>query len=153
MKLTLRRIAKKPTYTIGKLYIDGQYICDTIEDTDRGLRQDMPLEEIKKKKVYGKTAIPTGTYEITLNVISPKYSRSAFMRQYANGARVPRLLNVKGWEGVLIHTGNYANPDSYGCILVGINDKVGMVTDSRNTFIKLYKELQKAKDKIFITIQ
>lgn len=152
MKLTLKRIAKKPTYTIGKLYIDGQYICDTIEDTDRGLRQDMPLEEIKKKKVYGKTAIPTGTYEVTLNVVSPKYSRSAFMRQYANGARVPRLLNVKGWEGVLIHTGNQAS-DSLGCLIVGKNTKVGMVTESRNTFIKLYKELQKAKDKIFITIQ
>lgn len=152
MKLTLKRIAKKPTYTIGKLYIENKYFADTIEDTDRGLRQDMPLEEIKKKKVYGKTAIPTGTYEVTLNVISPKYSRSAFMRQYANGAKVPRLLNVKGWEGVLIHTGNYAS-DSLGCLIVGKNTKVGMVTDSRNTFIKLYKELQKAKDKIFITIQ
>ena len=152
MKLTLKRIAKKPTYTIGKLYIENKYFADTIEDTDRGLRQDMPLEEIKKKKVYGKTAIPTGTYEVTLNVISPKYSRSAFMRQYANGARVPRLLNVKGWEGVLIHTGNQAS-DSLGCLIVGKNTKVGMVTESRNTFIKLYKELQKAKDKIFITIQ
>lgn len=51
MELTLKRIAKRPTYTIGKLYIDGKYFCDTIEDKDRGLTQNMPLSEIKKKKV------------------------------------------------------------------------------------------------------
>lgn len=151
MKLELKRIAKKPTYTIGKLFVDGQKVCDVIEDTDRGLTQDMPLSEIQKKKVYGKTAIPTGTYEITLNVVSPKYSKSPFMIKNANGARVPRLLNVPGWQGVLIHTGNYAS-ESLGCLLVGINDKVGMVTKSKETFIKLYKILQTAKDKITITI-
>lgn len=73
--------------------------------------------------------------------------------QNANKGRLPRLLNVPGFEGVLIHVGNYANPDSSGCILVGINDKVGMVSHSKETFIKLYKELQKAKDKITITIE
>ena len=152
MKLELKRVAKKPKYTIGKLYIDGKYLCNTIEDTDRGLNQNMTLDEIKKKKVYGKTAIPTGTYEVTLSVVSPKYSKSAFMQQYANGARVPRLLNVKGFDGVLIHTGN-SEEDSYGCVIVGVNDVVGKVTHSRETFIKLYKELKKAKDKIYLTIK
>ena len=52
MKLLLKRIAKQKTYTIGKLYIDGVYECDTLEDTDRGLSNDMTIEEIKKKKVY-----------------------------------------------------------------------------------------------------
>lgn len=100
----------------------------------------MSLEEIKKKKIPSYTAIPTGTYKITLNIISPKYSKSEFMQKYANGARVPRLLNVKGWEGVLIHTGNTA-ASSAGCLIVGKNTRVGMVTDSKNTFIKLYKKL------------
>ena len=149
MKLELKRIAKKPTYTIGKLYVNGQYVCNTIEDADRGLTQDSSLEEIKKKKIYGKTAIPVGTYEVTLNVVSPKYSKSPFMLKNANGGRVPRLIDVPGWSGVLIHTGE----DSLGCIIVGINDKVGMVTHSKETFIKLYKILQSAKDKITITIQ
>lgn len=151
MKLELKRFAKKPTYTIGRLYIDGVQFCNTLEDTDRGLTQNMSLEEIKNKKIYGKTAIPTGTYEITLNVVSPKYSKSPFMQQYANGARVPRLLKVPGYEGVLIHTGNTA-ADSAGCILVGINDKVGKITQSKETFKKLYKKLLTAKDKIVINI-
>ena len=151
MKLELKRIAKKPTYTIGKLYIDGQYFCNTIEDTDRGLDQNMSLDEIKKKKVYGQTAIPTGTYKVTLNVISPKYSKSPFMIKNANGGRVPRILNVKGFDGILIHTGN-TEKDSYGCVIVGINDKVGMVTKSKDTFIKLYKILQTSKDNIELII-
>lgn len=75
MNILLKRIAKKSTYTIGKLYVDGVYFCDTIEDKDRGLTQKTPLSEIKKVKVYQETAIPTGTYEITTNVISPKYSK------------------------------------------------------------------------------
>jgi len=74
MKLTLKRIAKKEKYTIGKLYIDDVYFCDTCEDTDRGMKQTMPLTEIKKLKIPGETAIPTGTYKITLDVQSPKFS-------------------------------------------------------------------------------
>lgn len=152
MKLTLKRIAKKDTYCIGKLYINGIYFADTLEDTDRGLTQSMPLSQIKKIKIQDKTAIPKGTYKVTLDVISPKYSKKDFYKRFANGGRVPRLLNVPGWEGVLIHTGNYANPDSSGCILVGKNTKVGMVTDSRDTFIKLYQILLKDKDNIELTI-
>ena len=62
MKLELKRIAKRSTYTIGRLYIDGVYFCDTLEDTDRGLTSEMSEAEIKRIKVYGQTAIPTGTY-------------------------------------------------------------------------------------------
>lgn len=152
MKILLKRIAKKATYTIGKIYVDGQYVCDCIEDKDRGLKQSMTLEQINKLKVFGQTAIPTGEYKVTLNVISPKYSKSTWYKQNANGARVPRILNVKGFDGILIHTGNYANPDSNGCILVGKNTKVGMVTDSKNTFKELYKILLKDKDNITLTI-
>ena len=152
MKLLLKRIAKKDTYTIGKLYIDGKYFCDTLEDKDRGLNESMSIAQIQKVKIAGQTAIPTGTYRITLNVVSNKYSNKDFYRQNANYGRVPRLLEIKGYEGVLIHVGN-THTDTSGCILVGKNKKVGMILDSKETFISLYKKLQEAKDTITITIE
>ena len=144
MKLTVKRIAKKPTYTIGKLYIDGVYFCDTVEDTDRGLFQDQSLDLIKKIKIPNKTAIPTGTYKLTLNVISPKYSKKAIYQEICKG-RVPRLLDVPGYDGVLIHIGNSAD-DSSGCILVGQNKVVGKVINSTETFRKLYNKIKGQKD-------
>lgn len=152
MKLLLKRIARKPNYTIGKLYIDNKYFCDIIEDTDRGLNDTMTVAEITKKKVYGKTAIPTGTYKVTLDVVSPKYSKSDFFIKNANGGRVPRLLNIKGFDGVLIHTGN-TEQDSLGCLIVGQNKQVGKVLNSRETFVNLYKVLSTSKDPITITIE
>ena len=152
MKLTLKRIAKKTTYTIGKLYIDGQYFCDTLEDKDRGLDQKMTLDEIKKKKVHGQTAIPIGTYKVTLDVISPKFGGRVFYKQFANGGRVPRILNIPGFDGVLLHVGNLPSQTD-GCVLVGRNTKVGMVLNSKETFINLYKELLKDKNNITLTIQ
>lgn len=153
MKLHLKRI-KRPGYCIGRLSIDGVYFCDTCEDTDRGLTQDTPLAEIKKIKVSTKTAIPTGTYEITMKVKSPKYSKKAFYWNFCRGL-VPRLLNVPGFEGILIHIGNSA-ADSAGCILVGKNTEVGKVLNSRATFKELYKRLKEADkkgEKITITIE
>lgn len=140
MKLTLRRIAKKDTYTIGKLYIDGVYFCDTIEDKDRGLYQKQDIQELKKIKVPSKTAIPTGIYKISLNIVSPKYSTKKIYQEICKG-KVPRLLNVPGYEGVLIHIGNTAE-DSAGCILVGQNKVVGKVINSTETFRKLYNKIK-----------
>lgn len=153
MKLTLRRIAKKPTYTIGKLYIDGIYFCDTLEDKDRGLRQDMPLSEIKKKKVPDMTAIPIGTYNVAMNVVSPKYSnynRYPYTKPF--GGKMPRLLNVPGYEGILIHAGNTENHTS-GCLLVGENKVVGKVINSQTTWTKLMNILRKEANNITITIE
>ena len=65
MKLLLKRIALKPTYTIGWLYIDGQKVCDTIEDAVRDLNKNGRFDN-GEKKVYAATAIPYGTYDITL---------------------------------------------------------------------------------------
>ncbi len=152
MKLTLKRTAKKAAYTIGKLYVGGQYFCDTLEDKDRGLTDDMTEIEIARAKVKNETAIPTGTYKVTLDVISPKYSSVAFYKENANGGRVPRLLNVKGYDGILIHAGNTA-ADTSGCILVGKNTVVGQVTSSRDTFKELYKTLSLSEDDITITIE
>ena len=74
MQIISERIAKRSTYTISNMYIDGVKFCNVLEDTDRGLTQDMSIEDIQKAKVYGKTAIPTGTYKVTLDIVSPKFS-------------------------------------------------------------------------------
>lgn len=141
MNIQLKRIAKKETYTIGKLYLDGVYFCDTIEDKDRGLNQTMSINDIKKKKVYGETAIPTGTYKLVID-----YS-NRFKKNMAH------ILNVPGYEGIRIHTGNSAK-DSLGCIIVGKNKVVGKVMESRNTYNQLFPILQKAfnEGEIKITI-
>ena len=141
MKLELKRIFRGPKYTIGKLYIDNQYVCDTLEDTDRGLKQTDSLSSIQKKKVYGQTAIPTGTYGITLNVISPKFKDRSWAK-FCNG-KLPRLLNVPGYDGVLIHVGNKPE-DTLGCILVGYNKIKGQLINSTEAFKKLYSVLSKS---------
>lgn len=153
MKLELKRIAKKDKYTIGHLYIDGKFFCDTLEDPDRGLTSTMNLIEIKSKKIKGDTAIPTGTYKITLDVVSPKYSNfSKYPYVKFCGGKMPRLLNIPGYEGVLIHAGN-TQKDTEGCLLVGSNKVVGKVINSQVTWKKLYEILQKDKNNLSITIK
>ena len=154
MELLVKRVARRDEYTIGRLYINGVKFSETLEDCDRGLTQDMPLEEIKAKKVYGKTAIPTGTYEIDMNTISPKFQARSWAKPY--GGKIPRLLNVPGYEGILIHPFNSA-AESLGCIGVGKNSIKGMITDSSRTFMSLMsKYLLPAKvrgEKITISIE
>lgn len=149
MKLTLKRIALKPTYTIGKLYIDGTYFCDTCEDKVRDNNRDGDLDDIGEGKVYGQTAIPYGTYRVVMNVQSPKYSQRAAYA-WCNGY-LPRLLNVPHFEGILIHAGNTAD-DSAGCILVGENKVVGKVINSMASLKRLYYILSSAED-ITLTIE
>ena len=148
LNIRIDRIAKKSTYTIGKLYLNGVYFCDTLEDTDRGLYQGMPLQKIKDLKIKGATAIPKGKYKVTMNVVSPRFSKRATY-QFCQG-KLPRLLNVDGYEGVLIHIGNTAK-DTEGCILVGQNKVVGQVINSTVTFQKLYAEMLKYQT-IILTI-
>ena len=138
MEILVKRIAKKETYTIGKMYIDGKYFCDTLEDKDRGLSQSMTEEEIRKRKVYGLTAIPTGAYKVIVN-----YSERF-------GKLMPLLLDVKGYAGVRIHSGNTPS-DTLGCILVGRNTAKGMVTESRKTFLRLMETL-KRNDEVVLRI-
>lgn len=153
MELTLDRKWKKNGYSIGKLYVNGEYLCNTLEDTDRNLYQGMQKEWIQQRKVYGETAIPFGRYRITLKVQSPKFSKKKTYEK-CNGY-LPRLLNVPCWEGCLIHIGNYPK-DTEGCILVGENTKVGAVMNSTKCFWKLYdilKEADDRKEEIWITIK
>lgn len=150
MQLVLERKWKKPNYTIGILYIDGKRFCEVIEDTDRNLDNSMTIEQIKAIKKPGVTAIPRGTYDITLNIVSPKFGNKPYFKKVCNG-KLPRLLNVKGFDGVLIHTGN-TQLDSYGCLICGENKVKGKVINSKITFEKLYSILKNSKDKITIKI-
>lgn len=154
MELKLIRKEKEANYTIGDLFVNGILFSQTLEDKDRGLTQDMPMEEIKAKKIYGKTAIPTGTYEIDMNTVSPKFKDRSWAKPY--GGKLPRLIGVKGFDGVLCHPGNTSESTS-GCLLVGKNSVKGMVTDSSRTFMSLMsKYLLPAKvkgEKITITIE
>lgn len=143
MEIVLNRIAKKDSYTIGKLYIDGKYVCDTCEDKDRGLTDSMTVEEIKSKKVYGQTAIPTGTYTVS-------YTMSNRFKKM-----MPLINNVKGFEGIRMHAGNSAS-DSLGCLILGENKAVGKVLNSRATCAKVYPLIEAASKKgerITITIK
>ena len=112
-------------------FIDGERFCETMEDKDRGLTQEMSEKEIAQIKIYGETAIPKGTYRVKMTY-SPKYKRN-----------MPEVLGVKGFSGIRIHSGNTAK-DSLGCILLGRNTQVGMVTDSRKTCQEFEKRLMAA---------
>ena len=72
MKLTLKRIALRDTYTIGRLYIDGVYFCDTLEDKVRDLNKNGKFDN-GEKKVYSETAIPYGIYKVDINTVSPRF--------------------------------------------------------------------------------
>ena len=155
MELRLERIALRNEYTIGKLYVDGEYVCDTIEDTVRDLDKDGKFAN-GEVKIPGKTAIPYGRYEITMKVKSPKYSnfsKYSWAKKY--DGYLPRLLNVPHFDGVLIHVGNSAL-DSEACVLVGENKVVGKVINSVNTFRRLMDDYlvpaKKRNEKIVITI-
>lgn len=155
MELRLKRIALRSEYTIGKLYVDGEYVADTIEDTVRDLDKDGKFAN-GEVKIPGKTAIPYGRYEITMKVKSPKYSnfsKYSWAKKY--DGYLPRLLNVPHFDGVLIHVGNSAL-DSEGCIIVGENKVVGKVINSVNTFRRLMDDYlvpaKKRNENIVITI-
>ena len=136
MKLLLKRIALRDTYTIGKIYIDGEYFCDTLEDKVRDLNKNGVFDG-DEKKVYGETAIPYGTYKVILSY-SPKFKRI-----------LPELLDVPCFTGIRIHRGN-TEKDTAGCLLVGENKVRGKVLNS--TYWKK-KLIEKLEGKNGITIQ
>lgn len=143
MKIEVKRLYRKPAYTVGKMYVDGAYVCDTLEDADRGLSSAMPADEIARRKVYGKTAIPTGEYEVTLAVTSPKFGQMPFYKEVCGG-KLPRFIGVPGFIGVLIHAGRTAN-NTDGCVLVGYNRVVGQLLEGKEAFRKLWDIVKEAK--------
>lgn len=157
MELKLKRIALRDTYTIGRLYVDNHYFSDTLEDKVRDLNKDGDLNDVGEQKIAGKTAIPYGRYEITIKVQSPKFSKYQFYRDVCNGY-LPRLLNVRHFDGILLHVADgYKGADLLsGCIGVGDNKIKGGLLNGRQTFINLYKTLKEADnrgEKIWISIE
>ena len=159
MKIVIDRKYKKATYTISNLTIDGKWFCNVIEDIDRNLDNTMSVSYIQKIKDVNNnginddaiTAIPRGTYKVTLDVISPKFSKKDYYKKFCNG-KVPRLLNVPGFDGVLMHCGNSAK-SSAGCLILGYNKVKGGVSNSQKAFETVYKELLKDKNNIIIEIK
>ena len=149
MKLLLKRIALQDTYTIGKLYIDGVYFSDTLEDSVRDLNKNGKFDN-GEKKVYGETAIPYGTYKIDMNTVSPRLKDRSWAKPFSG--KLPRLLNVPEFDGVLIHPFNKAS-ESLGCISVGDNTVKGQVTSAVYHFNRLMRKLLTDKDNITITIE
>ena len=134
MLITIDRAWKRESYTMSRLFVDGENFCNALEDTDRGLYQGLCMEYVLAKKVKGATAIPRGTYNV-IYTYSPRFKR-----------KLPLIENVTGYEGVRIHPGNTAK-DTEGCILVGQNLKVGMVSNSREWTEKLITKMQTAWSK------
>ena len=156
MELKLIRKYRCSNYCIDKLYINNEYFSDALEDPDRGLTDTMSLEEIQKIKIKGNTCIPYGNYNVTLDVYSPKFGSKSYYKEICNG-KVPRLLNVKGFDGILIHVGDGPNGHrlTEGCILVGRNTIKGGLTEGKKYFQLLYNQMLEAKkrgEKIKITI-
>lgn len=139
MKLTLKRIALRPTYTIGKLYIDDAYFCDTLEDTVRDTNKSGKFDN-GEQKIKGKTAIPYGTYEI-------KWTYSPRFKKYT-----PQLMNVPSFEGIRVHAGN-TSADTEGCLILGENKQVGKVLNSRATINKFYPIIKEACSNRKVTIE
>lgn len=125
MKITVKRIFCGSDYTIGHMFLDGKYFCDTLEDT------------VRKVKIYGQTAIPVGTYRV-IKTMSKRF-----------GKILPQICNVPGFTGVRIHSGNTAD-DTEGCILVGQNKIKGRVINSR---IVMNQLMAKLDDENEITIE
>ena len=117
-EILVKRLYLKEDYTIGKMYVDGVYLCDTLEDRVRDYNKDGDLLDEGEEKVYGETAIPYGRYRITVT-LSPKFKRE-----------LPRLLAVPHFTGILVHEGRTAN-NSAGCILIGENKIKGGLINSR----------------------
>lgn len=149
MELKIIRKYKGPKYTIGSLFLNNKYFCDTLEDVDRNLSQIMSEKDILSKKIYGETAIPTGIYKINITY-SNKFGKRSWAIRFEG--KLPLIEDVKGFEGIRIHPGN-TNKDTLGCILVGYNKKVGELINSQYCWTNLMLELTKTKEDIELTIK
>ncbi len=143
MEILIVRENFAPDYTEGKLFIDGAYVCDSLEDFDRGLDSSMPEDVISSKKVYSKTAIPTGRYKVIIDW-SNKFQKNLI-----------HLLNVKGFDGVRMHSLNEAS-QSLGCIGTGVKTAPGWISKSRDTYKVVHSKVEEALNRgeaVYITIE
>lgn len=157
MEILVYRKWPKAGYTIGRLFIDGQLVSNTLEDEDRGLSDAMDERTIRNRKVYGKTAIPRGRYTIDMDTVSPKFSKKKFYMDVCQG-KLPRLKNVKGFEGILLHVADGPKGADLleGCIGVGMNRIKGQLCEGKDVFTKIYRLMKEAHDRgerIYITVE
>lgn len=131
MELKLERRWPKAAYTVGRLYVDGEFFCNTLEDRVADVNKNGKFDG-GERKVPGETAIPYGTYKVFYGW-SPRFGRN-----------LPRLLNVTAFDGILIHPGNTVE-DTSGCILVGLNTEPGRLTQSRFYSDELNKRIDAAQ--------
>ena len=149
--LQLERIEKQKNYTVGRLNAGGIKI-DTLERWDSGITSSTDLMEIYRMKKK-KCAIPTGVYRVVL-AGSPRFSNRSFYKNYSSGL-LPRLVGVKGFEGILIHCGSTVL-DTAGCILVGDICGPGILKNSRINYKILFcllKSWWDNGDEIYIKIK
>lgn len=157
MEIEVYRKWPKAGYCIGRMYIDGQLICNSLEDEDRGLSDSMDKRTIRNRKIFGKTAIPSGRYTVDMETVSPKFSQKQFYMDVCQG-KLPRLKNVKGFEGILLHVADGPKGADLleGCIGVGMNRVKGQLCEGKETFKKVYALMKEAHDRgetIYITIE
>jgi hypothetical protein len=147
MKLRLERKYKKEKYTIGNLYVNGVFFCNVLEDKIVDINKNGTFD-CGEFKISGHTAIPYGEYEVSIDIISPKFSKYPFYKEVCGG-RLPRLLNVPAFEGILIHCAD--GPQGHklveGCLGIGYNTIRGGLTDGKKVFKDLYEKMKVAKQK------
>lgn len=153
MKLKVDRAWKKDGYTIGRFFVNGVRFHETLEDQDRGLNSSMTEEQIKAIKVYGQTAIPTGTYKVILSV-SPKYKDRDWAKEF--DGMVPEVVGVPGYKGIRMHPANWAS-EIDGCVAMGENKVRGGLVNSKKTYLEFMRKhfmpAWKAGEEITITIK
>lgn len=142
MELKVIRKEFSSKTSIGELYINDVFFCYTLEDTDRNLMQTMGKKEIEELKIYGKTAIPYGRYEVIMSW-SNKFK-----------CIMPLVNGVVGYSGIRIHKGN-SEVDTLGCLLVGMKKGIDKITNSTDAFERLFILLKDAcaKGKVWITYE
>lgn len=137
MKIEVNRVKLGDDFTVGKLSVDGKFVCYTLEDK---VREEIGVP-VEQWKVTGQTAIPKGTYSVTITM-SNRFK-----------TKLPLLDSVPGFSGVRIHTGNSAK-NTEGCILVGAgwDGKSGWISSSAVAFAQLLPLLENTTDPISLTI-
>lgn len=157
MEVLVYRKWPQAEYCVGRIFIDGVLQGNTLEDTDRGLSDAMDERTIHNRKIYGKTAIPRGRYTIDMDTVSPKFSKKKFYMDVCQG-KLPRIKNVKGFEGILLHVADGPKGADLleGCIGVGWNRVKGQLCEGKDVFTKIYRLMKEAHDRgetIYITVE
>ena len=157
MEILVHRKWNQQEYCVGRIFIDGQLCGNTLEDTDRGLSDAMDERTVRNRKIYGKTAIPRGRYTIDMETVSPKFSKKKFYMDVCQG-KLPRIKNVKGFEGILLHVADGPKGADLleGCIGVGLNRVKGQLCEGKDVFTKIYRLMKAAHDRgetIYITVE